>query len=184
MGRDKARLRLRGGSLVERAVERLREVVGEVLVADRGLGLVPGRRSVADGAGAGPVAGILGAAAERPGRDLLVLACDLPEVPEALLRHLADPVAEDVHLPRWSRGIEPLCALYHPAALAFVSAEVAAGRLALHAMLRPDRLRVRYLEGSHLEAFGTPQRLFLNLNTPQDLEQLTRAEASGDKPQA
>ncbi len=177
MGRDKARLRLGGASLLERTVARLREVVPEVLVADRGLELVPectapGCRSIPDGPGAGPASGILGAALERPGHDLLVLACDLPAIPEALLRHLAEPIEEDAHVPRWSRGFEPLCALYRPAALALISAEVRAGRLALHAMLRHQRLRARTLEGERLEAFGPPERLFLNLNTPEDLARL------------
>ncbi len=188
MGRDKSRLRLGGTSLVERAIACLREVAGEVLVADRGYTASERTaseytaseytasecRSIPDGPGAGPAAGILGAAVARPDHDLLVLACDLPEVPMALLRHLADPIEEDVHLPRWSRGIEPLCALYRPAVLAHMSAEVQAGRLALHAMLRQQRLKVRYLEGRRLDAFGPPERLFLNLNTPEDLEQLAR----------
>ena len=189
MGRNKARLRLGGASLLERAVAGLTEVAGEVLVADRGLGLsaedeLPECRSIRDGPGAGPAAGILGAAAERPGCDLLVLACDLPEISAALLRHLAEPIEQDVHLPRWSRGIEPLCALYRPAALAHMLAEVQAGRLALHAMLRQRRFRIRYLEGRRLDAFGPPERLFLNLNTPEDLERRTRLDGSEDAIQA
>lgn len=183
MGRDKARIRLGGTSLVERAISKLRDVTGEVLVADRGrapASIKPGCRSIADGPGAGPAAGILGAAIERPDHDLLVLACDLPEVTVPLLRHLAEPIEEDVHLPRWGRGIEPLCALYRPAALAHISAEVQAGRLALHAMLRQRRLRVRHLEGRRLDAFGSPERLFLNLNTPEDFERRTRLDGSED----
>ncbi len=172
MGRDKARLRLEGASLVEQAAARLREVTTEVLIADRGLERAPGYRSITDGPGAGPAAGILGAAAACPGRDLLVLACDLPRIPAALLRHLAGPVDEDVHLPRWRRGVEPLCALYRPAALATIAAEVRAGRFALHSMLRLDSLSVRILEGPTLEMFGPPEQVFLNLNTPEDLDLL------------
>ncbi len=176
MGRDKARLRVGRLSLVERAIAVLREVTDEVLVADRGLGTVAGCRSVADGPGAGPAAGILGAAAERPDRDLLVLACDLPEIPAALLAHLTAPIEEDAHVPRWRRGPEPLCALYRPSALAAMSNEVRAGRLALYAML--GRLSVRYLEGRALKSFGAPDRLFLNLNTPADLESLSQSSVS------
>ena len=172
MGRDKARLLLGGESLLERAIDRLREVTPEVLVADGGRSLAPGHQSVEDGPGAGPMAGILGAAAERPGQDLLVLACDLPSVPPALLRRLAAPIEEDAHVPRWHRGLEPLCALYRPAALAVMTAEASAGRLALHATMRLPELRVRILEGEPLDAFGPPGRVFLNLNTPQDLARL------------
>ncbi len=172
MGRDKTRLRLDGTSLVERAAARLLEVTAEVLVADRGLGLIPGTRSIADGEGAGPAAGLLGAASVCPDRDLLVLACDLPRVPAELLRHLARPIEEDACVPRWRRGLEPLCALYRPPALAAIAAEARAGRFALHAMLRLERLTLRTVEGRELEAFGPPEHLFLNLNTPEDLTQL------------
>ncbi len=176
MGRDKARIRVGSMSLVERAVASLSKVATEVLVADRGLGLMPGYRSIVDGPGAGPAAGILGAAAELPGHDLLVLACDLPEIPVALLAHLASPIEEQAHVPRWRRGPEPLCALYRPAAQAAMLKEVRAGRLALYAML--GSLSVRYLEGRRLEAFGAPEGLFLNLNTPADLESLHQSSVS------
>ena len=172
MGRDKARIRLRGSSLVEAAAALLGHVVDEVLVADRGLGLTPDYRSIADGPGAGPMAGILGAAAQRPDRDLLVLACDLPDVPVPLLQRLAEPTREDACVPRWRRGPEPLCALYRPAALATMAAEARAGRLALHTMLRLEHLSVCYLERDSLAAFGPPERVFLNLNTPEDLAKI------------
>ncbi len=172
MGRDKAQLRLGSASLVEQAAARLLEVTAEVLVADRGRVLAPGHRSIADGDGAGPVAGILGAAELYPGRDLLVLACDLPRVPAELLRRLARPMAEDACVPRWRRGLEPLCALYRPPALAVMAAAARAGRFGLHAVLRQESLHVRALEGRDLEAFGPPADIFLNLNTPEDLARL------------
>ena len=175
MGRDKARIRLRGTSLIETTAALLESVADEVLVADRGLGVAPEYRSIEDGPGAGPMAGILGAAAERPGQDLLVLACDLPEVPVALLRRLAESTQGDACVPRWRRGPEPLCALYRPAALAAMAAEASAGRLALYAMLRLEHLSVCYLEGDSLAAFGPPERVFLNLNTPEDLAKIHKS---------
>ncbi|HET9225447.1 MAG TPA: NTP transferase domain-containing protein, partial [Thermoanaerobaculia bacterium] len=59
MGRDKALLEIEGETLVSSAARRLGEVCEEVIVADRGRGLLPG--SVPDGPGQGPAAGILGA---------------------------------------------------------------------------------------------------------------------------
>ncbi|MEM7350154.1 MAG: molybdenum cofactor guanylyltransferase [Acidobacteriota bacterium] len=184
MGRDKASLRLGPTSLAERAAGALSEVLATVVVADRGHHRVAGCESVRDGDGAGPAAGILGAAAAYPVRDLLVLACDLPAVPIALLRHLADfssdrPRDEAGHcaalVPRWRRGIEPLCALYRRSALEALAEEVRAGRFALRSLLLERLSEVRFLEGPELAAFGDPQRLFANLNTPDDLALLERA---------
>ncbi len=172
MGRDKATLRVAGVTLAERAAALLAGVCAEVVVADGGRGLVPDRPSCADGSADGPAAGILGAAAARPGWDLLVLACDLPAVPPALLAELASPVPCDWRVPRWKRGLEPLCALYRPAALAALGELVASGVRAPHRLAGFPGLAVLFLEGAALARFGDPARLFRNLNTPQDLAAL------------
>ena len=168
LGRDKARLE--GATLTLGAVERLADVCAEVAVADRGRELVPGRPSLADGPGRGPVAGILGGAAGYPGRPLLVLACDLPKVPAGLLAELARSAAIDWVVPRWEDGLEPLCAFYGPATLAALAERVREGRFALHDLADGADLAVRYLEGEALRRFGEPGEMFFNLNTPGDLE--------------
>jgi molybdopterin-guanine dinucleotide biosynthesis protein A len=167
LGSDKARLE--GAALPLGAVERLAAACDEVAVADRGRGLVPGRPSLADGAGRGPAAGILGGAAGYPGRPLLVLACDLPRVPAGLLAALAGSESADWVVPRWEGGLEPLCALYGPAALAALAARVREGRFALYDLASEAGLAVRYLEGEALRRFGEPEEVFFNLNTPGDL---------------
>jgi molybdopterin-guanine dinucleotide biosynthesis protein A len=174
MGWDKAL-----SSLPASAAERLAAVCAEVAVADRGRGLLPGRPSLADGPGRGHVAGILGAAAAYPGRPLLVLACDLPRVPVELLAELAANRLRDCDwaVPRWERGLEPLCALYAPAALAVLAAT---GLRAPHRLAGED-LSIRYLEGDDLERFGPPEEVFLNLNTPEDLARYT-SSAPGTSP--
>lgn len=169
-GSDKARLELDGGTLPERAVRRLAAAVPEVAVADRGRGLLAGVPSLADGPGAGPAAGILGGAAAYPERPLLALACDLPGVNEALLAALLERAGDgDWIVPRWQGRLEPLCALYRPAALAALAGAVAAGRFALHDLAETAGLRTAYLEEEELRRCGPPERLFWNLNAPGDL---------------
>lgn len=189
MGRDKAALAVDGETLGARAARRLLGVCKRVAVADGGRGLVPGLPSLRDASGPGPAAGILGAALAWPGHPLLVLACDLPQVSEALLRELArrlpsvqegetgDAGDPDWVVPRWERGLEPLCALYRPAALAVLAAAVERGIAAPHRLAEAAGLRIRFLEGERLRQFGQPADLFLNLNTERDLEQWLRLEA-------
>lgn len=179
MGWDKALLVIEDKSLPALAAERLKAVCAEVAVADRGRGLVPGLSSFPDAPGGGPAAGILGAAAAYPGRPLLVLACDLPRVPVELLAELASSGAWDWAVPRWDRGLEPLCALYGPTALAILAGK---GLRAPHRLAAED-LAIRYLEGDGLARFGPPEEVFLNLNTPEDLERYT-SSASGTSPWA
>ncbi|MFP3940490.1 MAG: molybdenum cofactor guanylyltransferase [Thermoanaerobaculia bacterium] len=174
MGRDKAALVVEGRSLARRAADTLAAVCSEVVLADRGRGVVPGVRSVPDGAGRGPAAGILGAARALPGRPLLVLGCDLPGVPGPLLRELARRRAADLTLPRGPRGPEPLAAHYGRRALRALEEQVGGGELALRALLERDDLSVEILQGEELLRFGDPEAMFANVNTPEDLASFLR----------
>ncbi len=188
MGEDKALLRLgaAGESLAAWAARRLAAVCPEVAMADRGRGLLPGFPSLPDGPGAGPAAGLLGASAAYPGHPLLVLAADLPEVPAALVAGIAAIAARtaaagspdlaggaapgcDWAVPEHAGRLEPLCAWYGPAALAALATAVAAGSFALHRLAGQPGLRIRRLDELWLARFGTPERLFVNLNTPEDV---------------
>lgn len=177
MGRDKTAIRVDGETLVDAAVRRLRTVTADVLVADRGRELSRLAPSVVDGPGRGPAAGLLGAAAARPGRALLALACDLPRVPTALLAFLArqtgDWIVPVSGLPADGRSrLEPLCALYRPGALCALAARVGRGDLSLHGLTEVEGLDVRALGAVELEPFGDPRDIFLNLNHPSDLAAL------------
>jgi molybdopterin-guanine dinucleotide biosynthesis protein A len=183
MGREKALLTLGEGgeTLAAGAARRLAAVCAEVVVADRGRLSVPGLLSVADGAGRGPAAGLLGAALLRPGRPLLALACDLPGVPTRLLAALAAEGGDWV-VPRWHGGLEPLCALWGPAALAVLAARAGRGLYALHEILGEAGLATVFLEGERLAALGRPEEMFRNVNTPEDLESYTSSAPSGTPP--
>ena len=171
MGRDKAAIELGGETLAASAARRLAAVCPEVALADGGRNLVPGLPSLPDGPGRGPAAGLLGAARAFPGRPLLALACDLPHVPVPLLAELAEQVGKaDWALPRWQGGAEPLCALWGPRALAALEARVARGVYALWSLAEEEELAVRWLEGDLLARFGPPGELFLNVNTPEELD--------------
>ena len=154
-------------------------------MADRGRGLLPGLPSLPDGPGRGPAAGILGAAAAYPGRPLLVLACDLPRVPAGLLAELRARLRRaDWAVPRWSGGVEPLCALYGPAALAALGRRVERGLFALHASGRGGRLAVRLLEGERARPLRRSAGRSSSTSTrPEDWERYV-STAPGTPPQA
>ena len=170
MGRDKALLPWGGTDLLGHALARLQAVASEVRIlcgaqaryGDRGfpveLDPVPG---------AGAIGGLLAALAAARGRSALLLAVDLPLVPESLLARLATLAPDaDAVVPVWARGPEPLCALYGAACLSAVRRRVAGGELRMTSFW-PD-VRVRELGAAELAAFGEPDRLFLNVNGPDD----------------
>lgn len=200
LGFDKAGLRLvRAGveqTLLEWTVRRLAAVCAEVVVAagdqlrervalrdgDTAASSAPILVPDAPPPAAGPAAGLLGAAAARPGSALLALACDLPRVPVALLErlwreHRQQPEAAWV-VPVRSGRPEPLCALYAPAALAALAQRVAGGSHALHELRWVAGLSRCELLLDGVDELGGAAEPFLNLNTREDLERFRALERS------
>lgn len=136
--------------------------------------------------GNGPLGGVftaLGWARELGIRGVLCVACDLPFLPSALLRHLAEEgerVPGNVVVPesRGPAGVEPLCAWYPVEAVAEMESRLRDGRLSLVDLLQA--LQVRGVPLAEVAVYGDPDTIFLNVNRPADR---TAAEAMLLNPQ-
>jgi molybdopterin-guanine dinucleotide biosynthesis protein A len=119
--------------------------------------------------GLGALGGIYTAVVEAPA-PVVCVAWDMPFVTPALVRRLADGLADaDAVLPQSDgrRGVEPMCAAYGPACREAIAASLDAGDLraiAFHA-----RIRVDILPLTEVERCGDPAALFFNVNTAEDL---------------
>jgi molybdopterin-guanine dinucleotide biosynthesis protein A len=120
-----------------------------------------------------PLAGIV-AALRHAGRPLVVLACDFPFAPPALLRALAE-ASEPLVVPAPGGNPQPLMARWTPELLPPLE----------DALAREEPLRrtvaalvPRLLEDAELKPFGDPMRTFLNVNTPADLRAAEAIAAS------
>jgi len=173
MGRDKALLPWPGGDLLDHAVARLQSVTGDVRILAGAEARYLDRHVPVEVDAApdlGPLAGLLAALSGAPEAALL-LGVDLPLIPVALLRHLAELGREDTVdavVPVSRRGPEPLCALYRATCLEAVRRHAGAGQLKMTGFW-PD-VRLREVPPDELVAFGDPDELFLNVNTPGDYE--------------
>lgn len=170
MGRDKALLEWKDGTLLDHAIDRLRAVCGEVHVlsgsarryADLGLPV-----DVDEAPGEGPLAGLATALAAAAPRPALLLGVDMPFVTADLLAQIRDGVAGwDAAAPHHDGGPEPLCAAYAPACLGPVRGALAAGERRMTSFW--PLVRVRLLSPADLARFGSPDQLFRNLNAPAD----------------
>lgn len=134
-----------------------------------GLRVVPDARP-----GLGSLGGIYTAVLEGPA-PVVCVAWDMPFVSAALIRRLADGLAEyDALLPESDgrRGVEPLCAAYGPACTAAIAASLDRGDLRAIDFHRD--VRVGTLPLDEVRRLGDPERLFFNVNTADDL---AKAEA-------
>jgi molybdopterin-guanine dinucleotide biosynthesis protein A len=173
MGRDKALLPWGDTDLLGHALARLRSVTDDtrILVGAEPRHTERGFPVEVDAApDLGPLAGLLAALESAP-KGALLLGVDLPLIPSTLLAHLATLCHEgdaDAIVPVSRRGPEPLCAAYGPRCLEPVRQHVANRDLKMTSFW-PD-LRVREIGPDELAAFGDPDELFLNVNTPDDYE--------------
>jgi len=170
MGRDKALLPWRGRTLLDHAIERLREVTDDVRVLcgpeqryeSHGVPVVPDQMED-QGALGGVLSGLM--ALDRPLG--LFLAVDLPAVPGALLQALvAAAPGFDAVVPTWLRGPEPLCAVYAATCQGPIRRRLAVGEAKMTSFW-PD-VRVREWGADKIGGFGEPAELFANLNGPDD----------------
>jgi molybdopterin-guanine dinucleotide biosynthesis protein A len=173
MGRDKALLPWAGADLLAHALDRLGSVTGDVRILTGHEARYVDRRVPVEVDAApdmGPLAGLLAALDTAPGRALL-LGVDLPLVPVVLLDRLATlgrQSGADAVVPVSRRGPEPLCAVYGPGCREAVRRRASAGDLKMTAFWAD--VEVREVGPDELSAFGDPDALFLNVNTPEDYE--------------
>jgi molybdopterin-guanine dinucleotide biosynthesis protein A len=180
-GTPKAFATVGGERIVDRVLRALGAVVDRVgIVANDLAAYAPLGYPVRPDArpGAGALGGIYTAVAwarEEGCRGALCVACDMPFVAPELLRELVrDARPDDVVVPASGsrRGLEPLCAYYGVGCLGPIERALDRGDRAIVAFF--PEVRVRRLEPAIVSRFGPPERLFFNVNTPEDRERAER----------
>jgi molybdopterin-guanine dinucleotide biosynthesis protein A len=174
-GSHKALARVGGRSILDRGLASLAEVTERIgIVANDPAPYRPSGRPVRPDVrpGTGVLGGLL-TAVEWAGDEgcgaAVVLACDMPFVPGALLRRLAeeaDPATVSVPASPGPRGLEPLCGVYGARTAAAIAAALDRGDRAVISFF--DAVEVRILAPDEVRRFGAPERMFWNVNRPED----------------
>lgn len=177
MGSDKRFIRLFGKTLLDISIERLRRVTEEVLVVlgDREELSLKDVRFVFDmERGKGPMIGLLSGLQEMKGQYGVVTSVDTPLVTVDFLGYLKEMACGfDAVIPRWSRGLEPLIAVYSKGVVPVIRDWVYEGKsLSLYLFIERGNFRIRFLEEEEIKRFGDPEVLFFNVNTREDLARL------------
>lgn len=168
MHRDKAALRYRGKSQLDRVFELANRHVPEVFVSVRADQIAEPTRAqhpmIVDSVeGTGPIVGIRSALAAFARGAWLVIACDLPFLSDAALSQLLrdrDTCALATAYRSVHDGLpEPLCAIWEPAAGAALAAYQAAGGTCPRKFLLRHPARLLEPEDS---------RALDNVNTPEE----------------
>ena len=170
LSRDKGCLLVGGRPIVVRVADALREVCARVaVVGDAPLPEGLDIEVVADAFASGGPVQALGAGLQALATPFVAVAAwDMPFVSPPLLRGLL-ALAEgfDAVVPRREENPQPLCAVYSQSCAAAIAALDGGRNASMRSLL--SRLHVRWLEGDELLPFGDPARLFLSVNTPEEL---------------
>lgn len=173
MGVDKRFLSVHGKPLVGWVLERLSQLVDEIIVATMEPALfaaLPVQVTTDRYPGHGVLAGLHAGLTAAHGAWALVVAGDMPFLNLSLLRGMmqqAQASAADVIVPQWQGELEPLHALYRPAVCApAAEAALQAGKRRIIAFY-PD-VRVHVMPQDEVARYDPEGRSFCNINTPED----------------
>lgn len=176
MGRNKALETVGGRTLVQRVLDAVSPLAGEVLlVTAQGqqdtswLPSGPGIRHVVDALPwRGPLVGVYsGLLAARHPLSVAV-ACDMPFLNTDLLRHMTSLARKhDAVIPRVAGKAQALHAVYARSCIAPMRSALEQGKRALHDALQT--LDVRWLEASEMQGHDPRLLSCFSVNTPEDL---------------
>lgn len=206
MGRPKAFVEVGGKELLQRAIEATRACPELVLAVDEPAassaalarygwveeaGAGPSVRRFRQGGrrarivvdpqpGLGPLAGLASGLSAAASPLCWAVSCDLPFLVPGVGALLAASLSdEDAVVPSVGGRLQPLCAVYRREVAGTAGELISEGRRSAHALL--EALAVRVVEEAQLRALGDPERLLMNVNGPEDLEEARRhaGEAAG-----
>ena len=168
-GRPKTGIVVDGRSILDRQVGELSLVTDDLLFIGAYPPPLQRVRAVPDRVpGSGPMGGLDAALAAARDNVVAVVACDMPYVTASFIEALLARVeGADIVVPRTSRGLHPLCAVYTRACQDAIARRLAGQQLAVVGLF--DEMRVRVVDDHDLPGFDF-ERLLANLNTPDDLE--------------
>jgi molybdenum cofactor guanylyltransferase len=188
-GTDKALAKLAGKTMLERTAELLASVCDEVTIVARATkyGNLQWPLLEDHWPRQGPLGGILTALhstsdlavhpGARPGARsfALIISCDMPFLTQEFLSFLWDRASlspAQVVVPESRNGLEPLCACWRVDAVSAAQSAFDSGiRKVTEAM---KHLTMEVLDEPSWKRFDTDNRLFWNMNTPEDYQEARR----------
>jgi len=170
-GKNKALERIDGIPLIERTVRVLERVFQNVLLSTNTpddfdfLGLPHVKDHIT---GLGPLGGVHAGLIAMPDEAGFFVACDMPLLNPALIRHMALSAGDsDAVVPRIGGYMEPLHALYRRSCLEPVKRAIERGDRGIRSFY-PD-IRIHYMEEAAIRTFEPDLDAFVNVNRPGEL---------------
>lgn len=174
MGQDKSLLSFKNEPLIKHAVKELQAVVDELIIVSNHKAKYgfSGIKEISDiYPGRGPLGGIHSGLTAATFEHVFVTACDLPFFNGRLARFLLDRrTGYDVVVPQIGNYLQPLFAVYSKRCLPH--AESCLRNNIRKVVAFYPMVRVNYVGESLIREITEPERVFFNVNTPRDYEEI------------
>ncbi len=182
--REKALIDINGKPLISFVVDSLEKVVDNIIISVRDkaqgelLGAVlPGHRFACDAyKDKGPLAGILSGLKACEDEYCFISACDMPFINEKVVKLLfRECEGYDAAIPRREDGfLEPLHAVYRCQPM-ILETKKAIGSGETIILAPVFKLHVNYVGVNEIKKIDPELRTFMNINTREDIQALSRA---------
>jgi molybdopterin-guanine dinucleotide biosynthesis protein A len=173
MGQNKAFLRVGGERLIDRTVRIYRKIFPEVILVTNEplLYLDQPVTIVTDllkhkGPLMGIYTGLFYASCDR----IFLAACDMPSLNGNFIRYMVDHTAdEDIIVPASPGGLEPLHAIYSKRCMGPIGRQLEENRLKVTGFYKG--LKQTVIGEKIMKMYDPEGRMFMNINTPADLQE-------------
>ncbi len=168
MGYPKAFLEIDGRKMIDIILEKLSQFFTEIMiVTDKNVEFLSCECRVIEDIieGSGPLGGVYTGLREISGEAGFFVACDMPYLHEGLVSRLiaeVDLTRYECIVPKHSKGIEPLHAIYSRQILPKVEKTLNMGKLSFRELFADCSCKYIHVDESETSSF-------VNINTPEDL---------------
>jgi FdhD protein len=175
MGQNKALLDVAGTPLIQLVYDRMSRLFAEVLLITNdpdAYSFLPCRTIPDIYPGAGSLAGVHAALVASGTDRVFTVACDMPWLSEALIRHLCTAATPEelITVPCGPEGLEPLHALYRKGCLPLMTQWLEGDRRCIYD-LYPE-LPTKIVPWEEIAAIPDAAQSFRNINTHEDYQAL------------
>lgn len=173
-GEDKAFLEIDGKPIIERLINKLRKLAGDIIVVTNSpekYAHYPVTVAMDEKPCLGPLMGIYSGLKVSSVRYNFVAACDMPFVNEALVSYMIDNRDNyDALVPKIDDELHPLCAMYSKNCISVIEEMLRQDKRDVRSIF--PKLNVRFLERVELEKIDKKFLSLVNINTRVDFRKI------------
>jgi len=168
-GRDKVITPIGDKPLIEHVMDVIRPIFDEVILIGHtrdNLDTFTIQKDIMPGLG--PLGGIYTALNVSKTPYCFVFAADMPNLNRGLIEHMGSKAEDqDVILPVWSMGREPLHAIYNRRVIPIIKELLEKNNLKVFNLL--SRVNTMKITEDTIRSYGDPEVIFANINTIHDI---------------